>query len=154
MSTTMIHPAQDDDLVGVAQLRWQWFQEVRGTPAATQEEFIQSFVAWAQANRSSHRCLVLVEDGTVIGMAWLAIYQRVPTVGTPQRLSGDVQSMYVVPDRRDSGLGSQLIDAVVTLADQLGLKPLTVNSSTKAINAYMRRGFVTSPELLKAEFAR
>ncbi|MEU7144146.1 GNAT family N-acetyltransferase [Nocardia sp. NPDC046473] len=154
MSTTMIHPVQDDELVGVAQLRWQWFREVRGTPATTQEEFTESFVAWAQANRSSHRCLVLVEDAVVIGMAWLAIYQRVPSVGTSQRLSGDVQSVYVVPDRRDSGLGSELIDAVVRLADELGLQPLTVNSSTKAVNAYIRRGFVTSPELLKAEFVR
>ncbi|MFI7000751.1 GNAT family N-acetyltransferase [Nocardia sp. NPDC050175] len=154
MSTTAVHLVQDDELVGVAQLRWQWFQEIRGTPATSQEEFTRSFVAWAQANRSSHRCLVLVEDTVVIGMAWLAIYQRVPSVSTPQRLSGDVQSVYVVPDRRDSGLGSRLIDAVVTLADQLGLKPLTVNSSTKAINAYVRRGFVTSPALLKAEFVR
>lgn len=115
---------------------------------------MRSFVGWAQDNSSSHRCLVLVDDAVVIGMAWLAIYQRVPSPGNPQRLSGDLQSMYVVPGRRNSGLGSQLIEAVVRLADELGLKPLTVNSSAKAISAYVRQGFVTSPGLLKAEFAR
>ncbi|MFI6169643.1 GNAT family N-acetyltransferase [Nocardia sp. NPDC051052] len=154
MSNTVIHPVRDDELVGVARLRWQWLEEDQGAPSTTEEEFIRSFVGWARDNRSSHRCLVLVDDGVVVGMAWLAIYQRVPSPSNLHRFSGDLQSMYVVPDRRGGGLGSQLIDAVVRLADELGLKPLTVNSSGRAISAYARGGFVTSPGLLKAEFAR
>ncbi|MFI6044929.1 GNAT family N-acetyltransferase [Nocardia sp. NPDC051321] len=145
---------RDDELVGVARLRWQWLEENQGTASTTEEEFVPAFVTWAQDNRSSHRCLVVVDDGVVVGMAWLAIYQRVPSPSNMHRFSGDLQSMYVVPDRRDSGLGGQLIDAVVRLADELGLKPLTVNSSGRAISAYVRGGFVTSPGLLKAEFAR
>lgn len=150
----MIRPPQDDELVAVAHLRWQWFHENQATPTTTQEEFTRSFVFWAQANKSSHRCLVLLDDDVIIGMAWLAIFERVPTPRTPRRLSGDVQCMYVVPERRDGGLGSQLIAAVIGLADELGLKPLTVHSSPKAINAYTRRGFATSPGLLRTELTR
>ncbi|WP_433653936.1 GNAT family N-acetyltransferase [Nocardia sp. CA-128927] len=153
MSTTMVRPVQDDELVAVAQLRWQWFAENQGIPSTTQAEFTEVFISWAQANRSSHRCLVLLENDVVIGMAWLAIFQRAPSPRTLQRLSGDVQSVYVVPDRRKNGLGGQLIDAVVSLADELGLKPLTVHASPKAISAYNRHGFAASPSLMQAGFA-
>lgn len=108
-------------------------------------------MAWAQANRSSHRCLIMVEGDVVIGMAWLAIVRRVPSPSALERISGDLQSMYVVPDRRGAGLGGQLIDAVVGLAAELGIKHLTVHSGVKAINAYARHGFSTSPGLLYAE---
>jgi GNAT superfamily N-acetyltransferase len=114
------------------------------------EEFSQSFQSWALAHRSSHRCLVLVEDGEVIGMAWLAVTPRVPGVFSPCRASGDLQSMYVVPERRNAGLGGQLIDAVVALAGELGLERVIVQSSKDAVTAYTRHGFTTSPGLLHA----
>ncbi|MFC9439210.1 GNAT family N-acetyltransferase [Nocardia sp. NPDC057030] len=151
MGTTVIRPAGDDDLGGVARLRWEWLLENQGSPATSYEEFASAFVGWAQANRSSHRCLIMVENDVVIGMAWLAIIRRVPTPSTLQRISGDLQSMYVVPARRGAGLGGQLIDAVVDLAGRLGVKHLTVHSSAKAISAYARHGFSTSPDLLCAE---
>lgn len=129
-------------------------RENQGTPVTTHEEFLQWFVSWAQANGASHRCLVMVRGHVVIGMAWLAITQRVPTPRALERASGDVQCVYVVPDHRDAGLGGRLIDAVVNLAHELGLERLTVHSSTRAIPAYTRHGFAMSSRLLHAELAQ
>lgn len=90
-------------------------------------------------------------DGLVIGMSWLAITQRVPHPRAFERISGDVQCVYVVPDERDRGLGGKLIEAVLAWARDLGLARVTVHSSDRAVSAYSWHGFEVSPHLLQVE---
>jgi GNAT superfamily N-acetyltransferase len=71
-----------------------------------------------------------------------------------ERMSGDVQCMYVVPEQRDCGLGGKLIEAVLAWASCLGLERVTVHSSERAVSAYSRHGFETSPRSLQAEVGR
>jgi GNAT superfamily N-acetyltransferase len=146
-----IRPAHDDELGAVAELRWRWGNEVNRAPAVTQQEFVGNFVTWAQQNEGTHRCLVLLREDVLIGMAWLAITQRVPHPGALVRMSGDVQCVYVLPDERGGGLGGLLIEAVLAHARDLGLERVTVHSSDRAVSAYRRHGFVLSPRLLQVE---
>ncbi|MEV5434776.1 GNAT family N-acetyltransferase [Streptomyces sp. NPDC052682] len=150
MDTITIRPARPDDLPAVARLRWQWIVENGTDPVAGPQEFVRHFVDWAGRNAASHRCVVLVRGAEVIGMAWLAVVQRVPTPGALQRASGDLQCVYVVPEARDGGLGGRLIRAVLDGAKELGLERVTVHSSPRAIPAYLRNGFEGSPRLLHA----
>ncbi|MFK0296458.1 GNAT family N-acetyltransferase [Streptomyces sp. NPDC090442] len=62
---------------------------------------------------------LLVRGEVVIGMAWLAITQRVPHPRAFERMSGDVQCVYVTPGERDHGLGGVLIKEVVDWASEL-----------------------------------
>ncbi|MGX7760275.1 GNAT family N-acetyltransferase [Streptomyces angustmyceticus] len=126
-------------------------QELYGTPDSTLDEFVSRFLAWARETESSHRCMVMVRDGLVIGMSWLAITQRVPHPSAFERISGDVQCVYVVPDERDRGPGGKLIEAVLAWARDLGLERVTVHSSDWAVSAYSRHGFEVSPRLLQVE---
>ncbi|WP_314177778.1 GNAT family N-acetyltransferase [Streptomyces winkii] len=151
MNGIAIRPVRPDELGTVAELRWRWAREIHGAPDTTLEEFTPRFVTWALENESSHRCLVIVRDDLVIGMAWLAITRRVPHPRAFERASGDVQCVYVVPDVRDGGLGGQLIDAVLVLARDLGLERVTVHSSERAVSAYSRHGFALSPLLLQTD---
>ncbi|WAL66636.1 GNAT family N-acetyltransferase [Amycolatopsis cynarae] len=154
MDDIAVRPAREDELGAVAELRWRWVLEDRNTPGTGQEEFVRRFVGWAQTHKSSHRCLVMVRGNVVIGMAWLAIVHRVPTPHALERASGDVQCVYVLPEHRDAGLGSRLIDAIVKVARELRLERLTVHSSTRAVSAYSRGGFAMSPRLLQVELGR
>ncbi|OEV30262.1 hypothetical protein AN219_11860 [Streptomyces nanshensis] len=172
-----VRPVRTGELEAVAVLRWQWAQERQRTPVTSRDEFVRRFVTWALEHESSHRCLVVAregtcgaeaggdtdrediremacDEGTLLGMAWLAITRRVPHPGAPERASGDVQCVYVVPDERDGGLGARLMDGVLALARDLGLERVTVHSSDRAVTAYTRAGFAHSPLLLQAEVAR
>jgi hypothetical protein len=80
----VIRLATDDELATVAELRWQWILENEGTPVTTHDDFVRHFVTWAQANASSHHCLMMVRDDVVLGMAWLAIVPRVPSPRAPE----------------------------------------------------------------------
>jgi GNAT superfamily N-acetyltransferase len=153
MSRTVVRLVRPGELSAVAGLRWQWVLENGGTPTTSRDDFVRRFVAWAQENQSTHRCLVLVHDDVVSGMAWLALTPRVPYPGALERASGDLQCLYVVPGERDSGLGGQLVDAVLALARDLGLERVTVHSSDRAVSAYARAGFSHSPRLLQADVA-
>ncbi|MGG7575711.1 GNAT family N-acetyltransferase [Streptomyces sirii] len=151
MDDIACRPVQPHELATVAELRWRWVEELYGTPDTTLDEFVPRFVAWAREAESSHRCMVMVRDGLVIGTAWLAITQRVPHPRAFERTSGDVQCMYVMPAERDRGLGGKLIEAVLAWASDLGLERVTVHSSDRAVSAYSRHGFAVSPRLLQIE---
>lgn len=137
------------DLEAVAGLRWRWVAEQDGLPADGRAEFVRRFVTWARENAATHRCLVLAREREVLGMAFLAVTARVPTPSAFERASGDVQSVYVVPEARGGGLGGLLIDATRRLAAELGLERVTVHSSGRAVPAYERHGFAASPSLLQ-----
>ena len=154
MTEIEVRAARPAEFEAVAELRWRWVAERDGLPGAGREAFVREFAAWAREHAATHRCLVLVRDGRVLGMAFLAITARVPTPAAPSRAAGDVQSVYVVPEARDGGLGGKLIDGVLRLAAELGLERVTVHSSPRAVPAYERRGFAVAPQLLQAPVRR
>ena len=128
----------------LAGLRRRWLRE-RGdagdAPEAFTESFTESFTEWFAGNAATHRAYLALAGGAPAGMAWLAVLDRVPTPARPRRRSGDVQSVYVVPELRNGGLGTALLTAVLADARGLGLEHVTVHSSERAVPLYLRVGF-------------
>lgn len=151
MSDAIVRPASPEDLHAVAELRWLWTQENHGRPDVPLDEFVSRFVDWSKRKQDSHHCFVAALDGSVVGMAWLAVTPRVPHPRSFDRASGDVQCVYVAPELRDRGLGGLLIEAVLGLARELGVERVSVHSSDRAVSAYTRHGFAVSPLLLQTE---
>jgi GNAT superfamily N-acetyltransferase len=146
-----IRQARPDEIAEVARLRWQWVLEVDGAAidwaADGDGEYVRYFVDWA-ASHPDHRCTIVVRRDAIIGMAWLAIGTRVPTPRAFERLSGDIQSVYMTPSERNRGLGHRLLADVVRQADELGLQHVTVHASPRSITAYERVGFTTGPRFM------
>lgn len=96
-------------------------------------------------------CVVAEDEGELIGVAWLVIFERVPTPDEKRRLSGDIQSVYVEPGHRGRGIGQHLVRVVCSIADERGIPRLTVHSSRRAVPIYERVGFQHSDVLLQRE---
>ncbi len=153
MSAIFVRRARPDEMAIVGDLRWRWTLELEGQPApVTREEFGREFADWARRHAATHHCFVLDRDAEVIGMAWLAVSGRPPGPHSLDRLSGDLQSVYVTPDARNGGLGGLLVEAVLGLAREMGLEHVTVHAADRAIGAYARRGFAPSPTLMYVTF--
>ncbi len=151
MEAVEIRPARTEEFNAVADLRWRWELESGESPTIARSAFVDGFADWAARHTDSHRCIVASRSGTAIGMAWLAVVTRVPTPDAMIRKTGDLQSVYLIPEERTAGLGSRLVAAALEEARALGLYKVTVQSTTRAIPVYARNGFSTSPKVLIAE---
>ncbi|NUT33123.1 MAG: GNAT family N-acetyltransferase [Hamadaea sp.] len=147
MTDIEVRPATHADLPSAASLRWRWSLENGQELDGTEAEYAERFAAWADA-APQHEFFVALRAGQVIGMAWLAIFDRVPAADAFDRRTGDLQSVYVVPEERNGGVGGRLVEAVLRRARELGLQHVTVHSSSRAIPAYQRAGFQMVPQMM------
>jgi GNAT superfamily N-acetyltransferase len=129
------------DAPELAAMRWQWTLERHGGEPSGRAEFLRSMTVWVVDHLSTHVPFVAEVDGRVSGMAWLALSVRVPSASLPDRRTGDLQAVYVVPGARGNGVGAALLDAVLAEARILRLEHVTVHSSSRAVPFYLRCGF-------------
>lgn len=153
MTEIVVREAEAFETEAIAGLRWRWIVDRGGAPVVTREDFVASVLAFAAAHEQTHHRVVAVRDGVIVGMAWLAVLPRVPSPRATDRTSGDVQCVYVVPEERNSNIGSLIMAAILDKARHLGLEHVTVHSSPEAIHLYERAGFTASPRVLFADFA-
>ncbi|MGW5668923.1 N-acetyltransferase family protein [Micromonospora sp. NPDC003776] len=136
-----VRKASEADAPALGGLRWRRLAEERGYTGTDRVDFLARFASWMADHVSTHLPFVAEVSDEVVGMAWLMVGDRVPTPERRLRRSGDVQSVYVVPELRDSGIGAALLEAVLVEARSLDLKHVTVHSSERAVRFYQRVGF-------------
>ena len=119
------------------------------SPVPDPDDFVALFVDWVNAHASSHLPFVAVADDELIGMAWLLVADRVPSPDNRHRRCGDIQSVFVLPAHRSRGIGTALLDAVLTEAKALDLEHITVHANTRALPLYHRATFTPDPLWLR-----
>jgi GNAT superfamily N-acetyltransferase len=134
-----------DDADELARLRWQFRIEF-GTPATMSVEAfgeqMRAFVADAFAG-DAWRAWIAEDGGRPIGCVWLQLVQKVPHPGRRQgeRPVGYLTSMYVEPDRRNSGLGRELLDVALAFARDRAVDGVLLWPSPDSVTFYERGGF-------------
>lgn len=151
-TTGTVRAATTADGPDQARLRWDWRLAEGEQPPSTIEAFTTDFVAWLDGHRASHPGFVADVGGRVVGIAFLAVVERVPGPGVWARRSGYVQSVYVDPTHRGAGLGRALTDAVIAEARARGLQYLSVHPSERSIPMYQRAGFTQDGRTLQLRF--
>jgi GNAT superfamily N-acetyltransferase len=91
-----IRVAVPDDVAQLAGLLGRFADCDQATGAA----FAPDLLRWWSEHDSHVAFLAVLPSGDAVGMAWLALTERVPRPGGGARLSGDIQSVYVVPEHR------------------------------------------------------
>lgn len=142
-----VRPASDADAPALAGLRWRRATQDHGYQGDNLAEFAATMGDWMRGH-PEHRAFLAEVAGEVVGMAWLAVLDRVPTANKYARRGGDVQSVFVAPELRDRGIGARLMAAVLDEARRLGLEHVTVHSSPRAVPFYERNGWDHDPEWL------
>lgn len=144
-----IRLAGPEDLEGLARLLW-----LHAAPEEQAQQPVEAFsvdlCTWWTDHNGSHMAFVALHGSTEVGgMAWLALVPRVPRPGETSRVSADIQSVFVVPELRRRGIGSQLVHAAVDHARSFGATRVTVHSGRRAVTVYERLGFASSGQLLQ-----
>lgn len=145
----VIRPATPDDAAALAALRWRWAVPDRPPREDELDEFTRELRRWMAERRDRSVCTVAVLGGELVGMAWLAVFERAPNPGDIVRRSGDVQSVFVLPEHQGRGIGRRLMDAVCATADELGVRKLTLDARDQAVPFYERLGFAARSSLMQ-----
>ena len=137
------------DAHDLARLRYQWRATERGELGLDQVAFEAALVEWMTTHASSHLPFLARRHDRAIGMAWLALVERVPGPGQLVRRSAYVQSTYVVPAERNGGVGTLLLQCLLDHARQLALDYVAVHPSEESFPFYRRLGFTDSHRVLE-----
>lgn len=124
----------------LARLRWIWRAVERGEKGDP-ERFRYDFATWMAEHEQTHVPYIVEAGGNAVGMAWLAVVERIPGPERWTRLSGILQSVYVLAEHRNVGLGDLLIRRVIDGAAAKGLDYLSVHPSPRSFPFYRRLGF-------------
>jgi GNAT superfamily N-acetyltransferase len=140
-----------EDAPALARLRWRWRVEEGGAVdvGIDRAAFVDFFTAWMIDHLATHLPFVVEADGRLAGMAWLMLSDRVPSPSVLDRRTADVQSVYVVPELRDGGVGAVLLAAITDEVRARELEFVTVHSSDRAVPFYRRGGFKPSDTWLE-----
>ncbi|MGI5140238.1 MULTISPECIES: N-acetyltransferase family protein [unclassified Streptomyces] len=95
---------------------------------------------WFKAAGNQVENLVATDVGTVTGWAAMGLRLGDPDGGA----TGELYALYVRPDRIGTGMGRRLMEAVRSLADELGFRRLelwVLADNVRALRFYERAGF-------------
>ncbi len=144
--------ADESDFAHLAALRYRWRAEEEGERGAGEAEFEARFRLWYEAHRATHLGYLAMSEETAIGCAWLFIVDRIPGPKKFIRRAGILQSVYVEPPRRNSGVGAGLLRRLINDAKERELDYLMVHPSPASFSFYRRLGFAESGRVLELRF--
>jgi GNAT superfamily N-acetyltransferase len=145
--TPTIRLATGDDLDELARLRWQLYteQEPHEEPF---EAYVERFTMFARGAlaRDEWRSWCAEDGGRLVAAVWLQAVPRIPAPGHGDpRPIGYVTNMYVEPEHRSQGLGSQMLQELVTHCEAGGFELVIAWPAEAAYGFYERNGFTRPP---------
>lgn len=84
-------------------MRWIWRAAER-SEVRDPDRIRQEFATWISEHMQTHVPYLVEVGGCAVGMAWLAIIERVPGPEIYKRLLGHLQRVCVMAEHRDRGL--------------------------------------------------
>ncbi|MFC9706056.1 GNAT family N-acetyltransferase [Streptomyces sp. NPDC056943] len=147
----VVRPARLTDARTLAELRWTFKQEdYEGQPPAPARH-LEEAEHWIRDRLSGGRWLAWVAEteGQICGHVFLCLVERMPEPYEDNNPVGYVTNFFVLPSRRNKGVGSALLEALKQHSRSACLEGLIVWPSERSTPLYQRLGFQLPEELLE-----
>lgn len=90
---------------------------------------------------------VAERDGQLVGMLNLMIFERMPKPGKEPSRWVYLGNAYVLPEYRNAGIGSRLVQASVEFSQSINAARMVLSPSAESRGFYARLGFQAAEEL-------
>jgi|GEM_PF-575118 len=144
-----VRHATSDDLIAVADLRYAWQVDEWNRPGMDREAFRSHFAAWISSHTEANQCFVAEVTQSVVAFGFLCTVDGPPSPAEPARTSGILQSIFVTPAHRSSGVGGALVSAMIAEAEAQHFRYLTLHPSAASVTFYERLGFAAGANVLE-----
>ncbi len=144
-----VRRATTTDVAALSQLRYRWRVGERCERGLDERAFEEALSGWIEDHAATHLPFLAEKGLRPVGMAWLALVDRIPGPEQLVRRSAYLQSVYVVADERGHGVGARLIQLVVDHGRSLGLDYIAVHPSEQSFPLYRRLGFAETSRVLE-----
>jgi GNAT superfamily N-acetyltransferase len=117
--------------------------------AAVTPQFAAGFSVWFE-REGSQRWWWVAEDnaGSAIGMVNLEVFERMPSPGAPGSRWGYLANLFVEPRARQRGVGTRLVEALLSASIEEGLVRVVLSPSEQSVPLYKKAGFAPADMLL------
>jgi GNAT superfamily N-acetyltransferase len=138
------------DAPALARLRFE-FRAALGDVSEPERDFVSRCTTW-MADHLTHgrawRAWVADDAHGLVGTIWLQLIEKLPNpVSEPER-HGYISSLYVRPEQRGGGLGSQLLATALDECRRAGVDAVILWPTPKSRSLYLRHGFAERGDLL------
>lgn len=140
MDELVIRRATVEDVQTLAMLRRADAVERLNVAPEDDPGFEDRFVEWFRAT-DGFSVTWLAEDDAPVGMLQLFVHDRMPAPSRDTGGWGYVGLVFVLPDRRNAGVGRRLVDTAVGYANEHGFSRLLLHPTEDAVPLYRRAGF-------------
>jgi GNAT superfamily N-acetyltransferase len=151
-----IRPAGAGDATALARLRHVLYSE-RGLAREPLDVYTRRFAGFVRDALASDawRIRVAELDAKVVGAMWLQLVERVPRPGEERGSLpiGYLTNVFVEPELRDEGIGSRMLEEIITWARARGVEEIIVWPSEGSYPFYERAGFSRTPDPLVLNLA-
>ena len=133
----VVRVAGAGDVGAVASLRSLW-----SAGAGDDPDFERRMAAWLAVEGDRRTTWLATLGASPVGMASALEYRRMPRPGHPDSRWGYIGNMFVREDLRNRSIGSALLTAIITAADERCYARLVLSPSARALPFYRRAGFI------------
>jgi len=139
------------DAVALAHLRWEW--RAGEDNAEAYAAFVERFRVFCAESFASGRWTAWVAelDGKIVATIWVQHITKVPRPDRVQLDFGYMSNVYASPEARGSGVGTELLQAVIAWAHDVGLEEIIVWPADGRAPWYERAGFTQSTEVFELD---
>lgn len=154
MSVATIRQADLSDAAELARLRWDFSPEEVASASQSFAEFTEDFAAWLGDALTGGNWVIWVGEceNRLVGNVYVQAIAKVPRPGRFEACYGYVTNVYLEPDFRNRGIGTQLLMAAIDRARKDELELLIVWPSEESVEYYKRAGFAPSGEAMELAF--
>lgn len=148
---TRIRPARTTDADDLARLRHALYAE-HDRAKEPLEAYTTRFAGFVHDVLASDawRIWVAELEARIVATMWLQLVERVPRPGEDRGALpvGYLTNVFVEPELRDGGLGSRMLEEIITWARGRGVEEIIVWPSERSYPFYERAGFSRTPDPL------
>jgi GNAT superfamily N-acetyltransferase len=147
----LIRPATPADAPALARSRFR-FRAGLGEAIEAEEAFVRRAAAWFAARLATgawHGWVAVADDGEIVGHVFVQLVEKIPNPLPEPEAIGYLTNFYVVPERRNRGLGGRLIGAALAACDGLDLESVILWPTEESRSLYLRHDFAPPAKVLE-----